>query len=77
MHFVIDSWMEWDIKLPRAKGIQSIEVASFSPASARKKNQPYPDSLVTLGCSILKIRHDVFGDKNAQIAECPAVVSTH
>src|SRR6267142_2284216 len=59
MRFVIDSWMEWDITIQHPRGTQRIEVVSFSPDAARERNQPYPDALVKLGCSILKTRNDV------------------
>lgn len=62
MYPVIDSWMEWDIEVPHGWHEEKIVVLNFSPASALKRNQPYPDALVRLGCSILKIRNDVFGD---------------
>ena len=60
---VIDSWMEWDIKVPHGWHKERIKVLSFSPASARKKNQPYPPALLKLGCLIWKLRNDVFGDE--------------
>jgi hypothetical protein len=54
--------MEWDIKLPHQWRTQTIQVLKFSPRSAQEKNTPYPDLLVKLGCSILKLRSDVYGD---------------
>jgi hypothetical protein len=78
MHFVIDSWMEWDIKLQHPRKVQRIQVVSFSPDSARERNQPYPDALVKLGCSILKIRNDVYGDaRTYSTADCPDFQSIH
>jgi len=72
MHFVIDSWMEWDIKLQHPGSVQRIQVVSFSPDSARERNQPYPDALVNLGCSILRIRNDVYGDaRSYNMVDCP------
>jgi hypothetical protein len=55
--------MEWDIKVPNGWHKQKIKVLNFSPASARKKNQPYPPALLKLGCLIWKLRNDVFGDE--------------
>jgi hypothetical protein len=63
MYMVVDSWMEWNIKVPHKSGAQKIQVLNFSPRSAREKNQPYPDALVKLGCSIWKLRHEVYGDE--------------
>ncbi len=60
---VIDSWMEWDIRVPHGWHKEKIKVLNFSPASARKKNQPYPPALLNLGCLIWKLRNDVFGDE--------------
>ena len=78
MHFVVDSWMEWDIAVQHASGVQRIKVASFSPASAREKLQPYPDALVKLGCSILEIRDDVYGDARPYLQyDCPDSASFH
>ena len=78
MHFVVDSWMEWDIKVQHHSSVQRIRVASFSPSSARKRNQPYPNALVELGCSILKIRDDVYGDTQTYSeADCTDSPSVH
>jgi len=63
MHAVVDSWMEWNIKVPHKGGAQKIQVLNFSPEAAREKNQPYPDALVKLGCSIWKLRLKVYGDE--------------
>jgi hypothetical protein len=72
MHFVVDSWMEWDIKIQHPGSMQKIRVVSFSPDSARERSQPYPDALVKLGCSILKIRNDVYGDaRTYSKTDCP------
>ncbi len=78
MHFVVDSWMEWDIKVQHQGGVQRIQVASFSPTSARERNQPYPNALVRLGCSILKIRNGVYGDVDIRsISDCPNIHLIH
>jgi hypothetical protein len=60
---IIDSWMEWDIKVPHGWHKEKIKVLNFSPASARKKNQPYPPALLKLGCLIWKLRNNVFEDE--------------
>ncbi len=62
-HPVFDSWMEWEIKIQHPAGTQDITIANFSPESAREPNQPYPDALVMLGCSISKLRGEVCGDE--------------
>lgn len=59
---VIDSWMEWKIKVKHPTGEQTFEVSGFSPRSASASGQPYPTVLTKLGCSIWKIRREVYGD---------------
>jgi hypothetical protein len=61
MYSVMDSWMEWTIKIEHPSGEQSFEVSGFSPSSAKASRQPYPEVLTKLGCSIQKIRSEVFG----------------
>jgi hypothetical protein len=65
MHTVVDSWMEWDIRIKDSRHARRIQVADFSPRSAREKHQPYPDVLVRLGCFIWKFRDEVYGDEPA------------
>lgn len=60
-HPVIDSWMEWDIRIPRAEGSQEIAIAAF--ASTPLRDGPYPPAVVRLGCTISKLRDDVYGDE--------------
>jgi hypothetical protein len=62
---VVDSWMEWTITVQHPNGAQRIQVPNFSPVSELYKNQAYPDVLVKLGCSILRIREEVFHDPHA------------
>jgi hypothetical protein len=59
---VIDSWMQRDISAPNQGRTVKIKVLNFSPASARQKGQPYPLAVLKLGCSIWKIRNEVYGD---------------
>lgn len=59
---VLDSWMEWNIRVPHGWHAQKIKVLNFSPASARNKNQAYPSAVLKLGCSIWKLRNEVYGD---------------
>jgi hypothetical protein len=63
MDWVVDSWMEWDIKVPHGWHVERVKVLNFSPASAREKKQPYPSALLKLGCLIWKVRNDVYGDE--------------
>jgi hypothetical protein len=77
MHSVVDSWMEWDIKLQHASSVQKIQIASFSPSSARERNEPYPEALTALGCSILEIRNEVYGNENAHNVDCATRPSMH
>jgi hypothetical protein len=60
-HPVIDSWMEWHIRIPRAEGEQDIAIAAF--ASTPLRDDPYPIAVVRLGCTISKLRDEVYGDE--------------
>lgn len=61
---IFDFSNEWDIRVSRDRRVEKIKVFNFSPESARKHNWPYPPALVKLGCSIWKLRHDVYGDES-------------
>jgi hypothetical protein len=75
---VIDSWMEWTIRVQHGQNIQTIKVDNFNPTAAFERKTPYPDVLVKLGCSIWKIRRDVYADEiaagKANRAECNAAL---
>lgn len=72
MYTVIDSWMEWDIeiKVEKASKTQSFKVLNFAPGAARERGQPYPNSLVNLGCSIVKLRVEVYEGGRYNVQEC-------
>ncbi len=53
---VIDSWMEWDIRIDAPRSIRGVTI-SFAGAPSR-----YPDALGRLGCLILAARREVYGD---------------
>ncbi len=78
---VIDSWMEWTIKVPHGQYTQTIKVDNFNPTAANERKAPYPDTLVKLGCSIWKMRSDVYGDElaagQARRADCNAALGIH
>lgn len=78
---VIDSWMEWTIKVPHGRSVQQIKVANLDPAAAKERKEPYPEVLVKLGCSIWKIRSDVYADEVAagkvSRADCGAILKAH
>lgn len=75
---VVDSWMEWDIRIPRGWHQEKITVLNFSPVGARKKNQSYPDALVRLGCTIWKVRKEVYGDESYYgNDECEEILRIH
>jgi hypothetical protein len=73
MYPVVDSWMEWTIKIPHSPNAEIIQIAGFSPSAARERNQPYPDIVLKLGCSIQRLRGDVYGDAPPESDECKAV----
>ncbi len=70
MYLVVDSWMEWDIKVQQGKHTQSFQVLNFAPGAARENGQPYPDSLLKLGCSIARLRFDVYEDADYNSIDC-------
>ncbi len=70
---VVDSWMEWTIKIQHSRNLETIQIAGFSPPAARERNQPYPDIVLKLGCSIQRLRGDVYGDAPPESDECKAV----
>ena len=78
---VIDSWMEWTIKVPHGGTVQQIEVANLDPVAAKERKEPYPEVLVKLGCSIWRIRSDVYADDvaagKASRANCGAIPKAH
>lgn len=74
---VIDSWMEWDISIQRPSHAQKVEVVNFSP-SWFGNAQPYPGALLQLGCSVWKIRDEVFGDEPGhRDAKCKKALEPH
>lgn len=79
MHWVIDSWMEWEISVPLASGTKKIEVLNFAPEAAREKGTPYPPALLKLGCEIGKLRSEVYdgaimGDSSYLSDDCKAAL---
>jgi hypothetical protein len=60
-HMVVDSWMQWDIKIPRTTGEQEISIADF--ASTPLLSGTWPIEVEKLGCSIARLRNEVYGDE--------------
>jgi hypothetical protein len=71
---VIDSWTEWDIKVPYSGQAQRIDVKvddfalnieafDIATEAGRKKMQSYPPALLKLGCLIWKVRNQIYGDE--------------
>jgi len=74
---IVDSSTEWTIKIQRAAGEpQIIRVLEFSPGLAKTMKHPYPGALVTLGCTIEKLRTDVSGESISLDHECKKVLGT-
>jgi len=74
---IVDSSTEWTIKIQRAEGEpQIIRVLEFSPGLAKTMKHPYPGALVTLGCTIEKLRTDVSGESISLDHECKKVLGT-
>jgi hypothetical protein len=73
MRVVVDSWMEWDILIPRTAGAKEIAIADFSPTRLGVGG-PYPDAVVKLGCSISRLRDEVYGDDAPRRRECEKIL---
>jgi hypothetical protein len=57
---VFDSWMEWDLRGSDSQLGQDVTI-SFGPETQHLR--PYPEALGNLGCQILQIREQVYGDR--------------
>ncbi len=55
---VFDSWMEWDLRIGDSAPLQNVTVSFAGSAGQRG----YPDALRRLGCLIVKLRNEVYGD---------------
>ena len=55
---VIDSWMEWDMRIRNSASVRHVTISFAHLAN----HVTYPPALGRLGCLILKVRHDVYGD---------------
>lgn len=75
MYPVVDSWMEWTIKVRHSRNNQTIQIAGFAPWAANKENQPYPDVVLKLGCSIEKLRREVYGETRPESGECKVALA--
>lgn len=58
-HMVFDSWMEWDIKVPRKNDELEISIADFGSTGVGI----YPPEIGKLGCLISRLRDEVYGDE--------------
>lgn len=54
---VVDSWMEWDMRIGDSAPLQNVTVVF-----AGSDHRHYPDELGKLGCLIVKLRDEVYGD---------------
>jgi hypothetical protein len=59
--WVIDSWMTWGIDIPRPAAVQHIAVDNFGRGAEQGLEKAYPTALVRLGCTIKKLRREVYG----------------
>jgi len=55
---VFDSWMEWDLRIGDPSRLQNVTVSFAGSAGHRR----YPDALGRLGCLVVKLRNEVYGD---------------
>jgi len=73
---VVDSWMEWEINIPDPARALHIVVAHPSVGFPMTREEAYPPALLELGCSIWKLRNDVFADARPY-AGCDRYRSVH
>jgi hypothetical protein len=74
-HSVMDSWMEWNIRIPRGVGTQVIAIADFGSTPLRIDGF-YPRSVLRLGCMISKVRDKLSSDEPARRrSECEKMSS--
>jgi hypothetical protein len=59
--WVVDSWMTWEIDIPRPDAVQRIAVDNFGRGAGQGLEKAYPTALVRLGCTIQKLRREVYG----------------
>jgi hypothetical protein len=59
--WVIDSWETWGISIPHPNSVQHIAVDNFASGAVLTPDKPYPSSLTRLGCTIWKLRREVYG----------------
>ena len=72
----VDDGSYWTIEIQRPIQPQFIRVVGFTPGLAKILKHPYPGGLVTLGCSIEKLRTVVTGEPNLPHSECAPVLGT-
>jgi hypothetical protein len=73
MAVIVDAGTWWDIRIPRQNQIQQIHVVAFAPYAAKAIKHPYPQALLTLGCTVEKLRGDTIGENLDTEDECPKV----
>jgi len=67
---ILDAGTVWDIKIAHSKRIQNVRVVEFAPDEAKEAKRPYPNSLLTLGCIINRLRADITGQSAYVDDEC-------
>jgi hypothetical protein len=65
----------WNIRIPRINQTQEIHVVAFAPDAAIAQKRPYPTALLTLGCTIEKLRGVTIGENVDTEDECRKVLS--
>jgi hypothetical protein len=71
---MLDAGTAWDIRIPRINRTQEIRVVSFAPDAATAQKKPYPAALLTLGCTIEKLRRATIGENVNTDDECGKVL---
>jgi hypothetical protein len=71
---VLDVFTSLRIKIRRADHQQELEVIAFAPEEARRRQHPYPEPLVKLGCTIDKVRSEIIAERGDFDDECLRVL---
>jgi len=73
---MLDAGTAWNIRIPRMNRTQEIHVVAFAPDAAKAQKRPYPTALLSLGCTIEKLRGETIGQNADTEDECRKVLPT-
>lgn len=68
---MLDAGTVWDIQIPQTNRTQKIHVVAFAPDAAKARERPYPTGLLSLGCTIERLRRATIGkSSDSEADEC-------